>query len=222
MNQKACDYCSNLFRPHHSKQLCCSVYCANSRRAKLGSDLKGSCGICQKKITARNKYCSNDCRAIARNQRRTPDELALKGQGKRCNSCLEVKDQSFFGMNKRTRDGFMRQCKECNNKRVNRYNANNKRLLKPKYARHGLTEQEFQTAIKNQDNKCRVCQESLELNSVIDHDHSCCSGVYGCKKCFRGVLCSPCNMVLGILKDDRGALLRAAEYLDSPTLLTSD
>ena len=36
----------------------------------------------------------------------------------------------------------------------------------------------------------------------LDHDHNCCSGDRSCGKCARGLLCSRCNFVLGVIEKD--------------------
>lgn len=47
----------------------------------------------------------------------------------------------------------------------------------------------------------------------VDHDHSCCPGDMTCGKCIRGVLCSRCNKLLGMVGDSSSLLRRAAEYV---------
>ncbi|SRR6266481_5757114 len=36
----------------------------------------------------------------------------------------------------------------------------------------------------------------------VDHNHACCAGVRSCGECVRGILCSRCNTVLGLLEED--------------------
>jgi len=40
--------------------------------------------------------------------------------------------------------------------------------------------------------ECEMCG-TTEGRLVVDHDHACCPGKYGCEKCIRGTLCDPCN-----------------------------
>jgi hypothetical protein len=48
----------------------------------------------------------------------------------------------------------------------------------------------------------------------VDHDHACCPGRAACRKCVRGLLCSPCNQALGNARDDAPRLRGLADYLD--------
>lgn len=61
---------------------------------------------------------------------------------------------------------------------------------------------------------CPICTK-YRIRAV-DHDHSCCPGKTSCGKCVRGLLCGNCNTILGRMRDDASALLRAAKYLQSP------
>lgn len=70
-----------------------------------------------------------------------------------------------------------------------------------------------------QGGRCFICQRATGATKKlsVDHDHACCDGPVSCGKCVRGLLCSPCNRgVIGHLRDDPEALLRAVEYLRRP------
>jgi hypothetical protein len=60
------------------------------------------------------------------------------------------------------------------------------------------------TAWQNQDHKCAICQFPLKSPS-LDHEHQ--TGI------FRGFLCQPCNLGLGLFKDNILILERAISYL---------
>lgn len=51
--------------------------------------------------------------------------------------------------------------------------------------------------------KCYICQRQVKL--VIDHNHE--TGK------FRGMLCTACNVYLGVVRDDPTAFQRGVEYL---------
>ena len=80
----------------------------------------------------------------------------------------------------------------------------------------------LEDALAKQDNKCLICLKSEPtsktgnlLRWAMDHDHACCPSGKGCPECFRGVLCSSCNRVLGYAYDDPGILRRGADYLEA-------
>ena len=52
--------------------------------------------------------------------------------------------------------------------------------------------------------ECQICGKS-ERKLVLDHDHS--------TGCYRGRLCSSCNVGLGYLGDNLAGLQKAIEYL---------
>lgn len=56
--------------------------------------------------------------------------------------------------------------------------------------------------------ECEVCREQpTKKRLVLDHDHE--TGA------FRGLLCSECNLALGLLKDSRFRAMGIISYLDS-------
>jgi hypothetical protein len=90
------------------------------------------------------------------------------------------------------------------------------RALKSK----GLTLDSYEATLKSQNNGCKICGATKpghqRKNFSIDHDHSCCSGQVTCGKCFRGILCVRCNLVLGELQDSVELLEKMISYLTAP------
>lgn len=66
---------------------------------------------------------------------------------------------------------------------------------------------------------CAICQRATGATRrlAVDHDHACCPTTPTCGRCVRGLLCKPCNRMLGHLRDDPKAFSRAAIYLIYPT-----
>ena len=92
------------------------------------------------------------------------------------------------------------------------YYQNNKyRWEKKRYARYGITEEQYNTMLDNQDHSCIICKKHKDdcgkkgLN--IDHCHD--TGKV------RGLLCGPCNTALGLLKEDADTIERLREYAAS-------
>jgi hypothetical protein len=78
--------------------------------------------------------------------------------------------------------------------------------------KHGMTIVEWRTILETQENVCAVCQEAVPSN--VDHDHK--TG----KR--RGLLCWPCNVAVGHLKDDPQRAIRLANYLETWNSRTND
>lgn len=76
-----------------------------------------------------------------------------------------------------------------------------RRYLKAEY---GITEDEYNAFVAKAEGKC-VCGNDL-VRPHLDHCHE--TGVV------RGLLCQPCNMALGLLRDDPARLRRLASYVE--------
>ncbi len=75
----------------------------------------------------------------------------------------------------------------------------------------GLTLDQYNDLVKK---GCKAC-ETKDWNGKtphLDHDHSCCPHKKGCPKCFRGLLCDICNLLMGIAKDSSERLSKATNY----------
>lgn len=70
--------------------------------------------------------------------------------------------------------------------------------------RYNLTPEQLEEMKLDQNSVCAIC--SLPPRDWhIDHDHD--------TNLVRGLLCGPCNMGLGLFKDNKETLLKAIEYL---------
>lgn len=85
--------------------------------------------------------------------------------------------------------------------------------------KYGLELREVRALLEAQGDACGACRCPLDfmrardpvtrrLLWVVDHDHATLR--------IRGILCDPCNFILGIAKDNAARLRGAADYLDSP------
>ena len=103
--------------------------------------------------------------------------------------------------------------KNANSERAAKWNRENKKrrapvLQKSNYKkRYGLTIEQKQAMIDNQDGKCAICQSDLETthNVCVDHCHS--------TNQIRGILCRKCNLGIGHLNDSIEILKSAQKYL---------
>ncbi len=130
---------------------------------------------------------------------------------KKCRKCTVEKPISEFYKDSTKTDGYNNRCKEClkldhakyyekNSDKIRAYRRNYGRVF-----RYGIDENHVLDMIKEQEFKCPVCGNEINLTSHVDHDHE--SGI------IRGILCKNCNIALGLLSDDIGNLFRAADYL---------
>ncbi len=128
---------------------------------------------------------------------------------KTCTKCNETKSLADFSNGKGYRNGRYAMCKKCRaaHKKVWRYKTGEQRkfLLRS----YGLTAESYAARLAAQDGKCAVCgclpEQSAKGVLAVDHDHA--TGRV------RGLLCGLCNTGIGLLKDNRTFLLRAADYL---------
>lgn len=103
------------------------------------------------------------------------------------------------------------QCRES----CRRYQEKNKDklsliALEARVKLYGLTLDEYEAYLKQQDNCCAICgtpfaNTNRKTRPHIDHCHS--SGEV------RGLLCSRCNLAIGLLEDSQDNLQRAIDYL---------
>lgn len=79
---------------------------------------------------------------------------------------------------------------------------NRNRLLKQRY---GITLEQYHDILERQGGKCAICRGGSTMALSVDHNHA--------NLRVRGLLCKPCNRILGHWRDDYEKPLRAADYL---------
>lgn len=132
-----------------------------------------------------------------------------------CNKCgksLELNDTNYRKYkNINAKIYFRRECRECGRKYHKEWliktnwkdtpiNKRNSRL-KTKY---GITQQDYENMYEKQQGCCYICGDKRD-KLVIDHNHE--TGKV------RKLLCSSCNNVVGLCKEDISILLKTIEYL---------
>ncbi|MFG2404262.1 endonuclease VII domain-containing protein [Streptomyces brevispora] len=121
---------------------------------------------------------------------------------KRCRTCATWQTVDQFNRRSTTSDGLDTICLRCcrdNKMRVN----------------YGITLEAYLRMLEDQGDGCAICGGTnpggKEL--AVDHDHRCCPGRKSCGACVRGLLCSSCNLAIGMLGEDPVRLDAAASYL---------
>jgi len=114
-------------------------------------------------------------------------------------------------------------CKQCWKAYATRYRANHKEVILENTRRSWHKNKDkynldrklggktlYETKLEQQNNTCAICFKPEQSNRYktlcVDHCHT--TGK------IRGLLCSNCNRALGLLKDDRGNLQSAINYLE--------
>lgn len=82
---------------------------------------------------------------------------------------------------------------------------------------YGMTIEEHEQMLTEQGGGCAICgtPDPGHQDWATDHDHACCPGKKSCGKCVRGLLCSRCNVGLGMFEDDVERLMSAITYLEN-------
>lgn len=143
---------------------------------------------------------------------------------KNCSKCKFNKEQSEFYRSSKSKDGLSSWCKQCNKdygkiRRKQGYkppdiSAEDRKRYKLKH-RYGITPNQYNSILEEQDNKCAICKEYLSYKTInIDHCHK--TGKV------RGILCYSCNVGIGHLKDDPVRLLAAADYIFERNLVNEE
>lgn len=133
---------------------------------------------------------------------------------KECANCRGWHDPSSFGPNAKNSDGLRSECRDC---RSAAYVANRDKIIEARVLRFfNITVADRDAMLANQGGRCATCRTDTPgaRGWVIDHDHACCpDGGRSCGKCIRGILCTRCNLTLGLVNDDLAILETMKQYL---------
>ena len=197
--------------------------CPGCGRIPAGVEYQWRCRDCQQTFTSvstkgtRPSRCK-DCNR-AHNARKVQDKrlaVAHVPRQRKCPDCgvaFEVVSRVGQGQG----GSLPRLCRDCAERRIREYRKGKE--YRRRLRRHGLKVETFDAILAAQGG-CAVCKRPDPGDERgawhIDHDHDCCPGPYSCGKCVRGVLCSRCNVMLGMALNDLGTLRAAVEYLSNP------
>lgn len=86
------------------------------------------------------------------------------------------------------------------------------------WSRFGLTPEDYDIMLAEQDGVCAVCKAPPPASGrvrrlAVDHDRNCCPGTKSCGNCVRGLLCSNCNVSIGLLADSTERVQALLDYL---------
>lgn len=127
---------------------------------------------------------------------------------KRCKICNYVKPltEFYFEVDKKT---LKPACKDCVKIRTRKWQENNPEQFKSNQLqlKYGITLEEKLEMIKQQGNRCAICEDVFQSDKAthVDHCHK--------TKDIRAILCHHCNTGLGHFKDSKKLLKEAIKYL---------
>ena len=110
-------------------------------------------------------------------------------------------DKEYYETNKEQRNAYNK-----------RWSGNNKEYISAQHRekKYGISPEDYDTMLKEQDNKCKICLVSFTTLKPqlihVDHCHT--------TKQVRGLLCNLCNTGLGFFKDNTETLTNAIIYLE--------
>ncbi len=156
--------------------------------------------------------------------------MTIPDDSKRCYKCESVKPRTAFHRCKTNPDGLQYHCKECANGFANEYWARKGKEFRKKYnekykgkmkvsrrksnfkRQYGISPEIYLAMFAAQGNCCSICKGTesrtrwkSEFAFHVDHCHK--TGKV------RGIICSKCNVGLGISGDTLESVLRMVEYL---------
>jgi hypothetical protein len=138
---------------------------------------------------------------------------------KKCTACKSVKPpEDFYNghKTKKQRNATNKKyphsrCKECEHKKnkiyhkENRAKVSERQVMTHRRKKYGVSEEEYKNMVLSQNNICAICNKPSHKTLHVDHDHI--TGKV------RGLLCSSCNMGIGMFQDDIDILNNAIKYL---------
>jgi len=135
----------------------------------------------------------------------------MEEETKRCPRCDTDKPLSEFAKNRSRPDGLQNYCKKCaslavqmskrNTRKVEAHEQKLKRLTL-----YGLTVEEYETMVFDQNNKCPVCRREMD-QPQIDYDPA--TGELW------ALLCSDCRSAKTLLKNELDLIYRLYSYMDA-------
>lgn len=133
---------------------------------------------------------------------------------KTCSRCKQNKEDHEFRVDKRMICGLRSQCRKCEISYQRQHRKDNPDLYKERdrasklKGNYNITSTEYNSLLVKQDGKCVICgahYTKLNKGLVIDHNHNTNE--------IRGLLCSNCNCVLGLVYDNIDILKEMIKYL---------
>ncbi len=192
LDPRECPACRRMFTPYRSFQRACSKHCRKRLREINPDDLMPvhyTCRTCGKGAVGYTTggggrfKYCGDCQSEAQRRRNEQKNLNRRLDG-------TIEDE-----------------------------ARRQKRRRSQMYKYGITVERYDEMLAAQHGVCAICGKPPSGKGTsgqslhVDHDHSCCPGTKSCGECVRGLLCSNCNMAVGLLKDDPTILTAALRYV---------
>lgn len=139
-------------------------------------------------------YCKA-CRRELEQIRKATVNNPVSVDSKVCKRCGLTMPSTNFSRNRYAADGLAYMCRECDK-------------LNKKARFYGLSTDMYMSMLASQEDKCKICGEHMN-EPHVDHSHT--TGKV------RGLLCTRCNVMLGMALDNTKTLASAIKYLSIHT-----
>jgi len=214
MIDRICPECSKAFATDDPKIKICSDECRLERQRRRGREHaakkyvkriypKRECPYCGSMFIPK-KSNAQICSDLCRSRKRADSISKLRQSARQCIRCGTKENLQKVGKP---------VCLDCRIDKRDPEKSKRKELLR-KFSKYGLTENEFETMLQNQNHRCAICltDDPKTKGWCIDHCHT--------TKIVRGILCSNCNSAIGLMKENTFALRAAIEYLCRANMLS--
>jgi hypothetical protein len=145
---------------------------------------------------------------VQSNRRRSKEDSVTKW----CPACQLRLPLSEFNWNNKAAGKLRGYCRPCDNLKkrddAERYRERlNKRAREKYIQKYGMTIEDYDAMLETQGGVCAICAGPNQRDRRFDVDHDHKTGRV------RGLLCSRCNVGIGLFKDNQGMLSSAIVYL---------
>lgn len=138
-----------------------------------------------------------------------------------CSQCGEVLHRSEFHNSSSSITGKQSFCKPCGKRRkqelakLDPEGTKRRRRIRRLKRHYGLTLDGFSRLLISQGSQCAGCKtdDPGVKGWQVDHDHACCPGDQSCGACICAILCSRCNLLIGLADDNPALLIDLSKYV---------
>lgn len=137
------------------------------------------------------------------------DTYQVDGLKSECQTCSHKRDVLAYEMNVEEIKRRSAQWKLDNPDKVlgHRYSQKVSGSLESSRLKYlyGITLDQKKQMLIQQNSKCAICQKPVDISVSVDHNHI--------SKLVRGLLCQPCNTLIGMAQESTTILNNAIKYL---------